>query len=86
MAEAHDVGPTATTATASRSRAPRSCRQLTPEFARDAAELLEQRAGLHFFQLRTMGGAIADVPSGATAFAHRVAAFQVTAMGGTTRP
>lgn len=53
---------------------------LTPEFARDAARLLE--SGLvQFFQLRTMGGAIADVPPVAMAFSHRSVAFQVTAMG-----
>ncbi|GAA1767945.1 FAD-binding protein [Luedemannella helvata] len=55
--------------------------ELTDAFARDAARLL--RLGLvYFFQLRTMGGAIADVPTGETAFAHRTPAFQVTAMGG----
>ena len=53
---------------------------LTDEFARDAARLL--RSGqVYFFQLRAMGGAIADVPADATAFAHRTAAFQATAMG-----
>lgn len=54
--------------------------ELTPAFAHDAAELL--RSGLvHFFAIRTMGGAIADQPAGATAFSHRSSAFQVTAMG-----
>lgn len=54
---------------------------LTSEFARDAAQML--RSGeVYFFQLRTMGGAIADVAPDATAFAHRTAGFQVTAMGG----
>ena len=53
---------------------------LTDEFARDAARLL--RSGrVYFFQLRAMGGAIADVPADETAFAHRTVAFQVTAMG-----
>ncbi|GAA5114373.1 FAD-binding protein [Pseudonocardia adelaidensis] len=53
---------------------------LTDEFARDAAELL--RSGLvYFFELRSMGGAIADVPEDAMAFAHRTPAFQVTVMG-----
>jgi hypothetical protein len=37
---------------------------------------------VYFYELRTMGGAIADVPAGETAFAHRSPAFQVTAMGG----
>ncbi len=54
--------------------------ELTPEFARDATELLETEA-VHFFELRAMGGAIADVSSDATAFAFRTPAFQVTAMG-----
>src|SRR5690606_30257595 len=54
---------------------------LPDEFARDAAELL-RRGRVYFFQLRAMGGAIADTPADETAFAHRTAAFQVTAMGG----
>ncbi|WP_432824203.1 LLM class flavin-dependent oxidoreductase [Dactylosporangium sp. CA-092794] len=53
---------------------------LTPGFARDAAMLL--RSGrVYFFELRAMGGAIADTPAGETAFAHRTPAFQVAAMG-----
>jgi len=55
--------------------------QLTPELAADTAALL--RSGLvSFFQLRTMGGAIADVPPGATAWAHRTPDFHAVAMGG----
>jgi FAD/FMN-containing dehydrogenase len=53
---------------------------LTPGFARDAAALLRSGA-VRFFQLRAMGGAIADVATDATAFAHRTPAFQLTAMG-----
>ncbi|MBU2670389.1 FAD-binding oxidoreductase [Actinoplanes bogorensis] len=54
--------------------------RLTEEFARDVEALL--RTGqTFFFQLRHMGGAIADVPSGATAFAHRTPEFSVTAIG-----
>jgi FAD/FMN-containing dehydrogenase len=54
--------------------------EITPEFADAIAKLL--RSGVvHFFQLRTVGGAIADVAPDATAFAHRAAGFQVTAMG-----
>lgn len=53
---------------------------VTPALARDAADLLRSGA-VHFFQLRTMGGAIADVDPQATAFAHRHAAFNVAAMG-----
>ncbi|MFI9470075.1 FAD-binding oxidoreductase [Streptomyces sp. NPDC052492] len=53
---------------------------LTSQFATDAADLL--RSGqVHFFELRAMGGAIADVPADEMAFPHRASAFQVTAMG-----
>jgi len=55
---------------------------LTPDFARDASALLASGA-TPFFQLRTMGGAIADVAPDAMAFPHRGAAFQVTALGST---
>jgi len=54
--------------------------ELTPEFAHDAAEMLATGA-VYFFQLRAMGGAIADVEPDATAFAFRSPAFHVTAMG-----
>jgi FAD binding domain len=54
--------------------------RMTTEFARAAAWLL-RTGDVYFFQLRSMGGAIADVAPDATAFAHRDAAFQVTAMG-----
>lgn len=37
---------------------------------------------MFFFELRAMGGAIADVSPEETAFAHRSSAFQLTAMGG----
>ena len=53
---------------------------ITPEFAEDSARLLASGA-VHWFQLRSMGGAIADVAPEETAFAHRDAAFQITAMG-----
>src|SRR5690606_9344972 len=54
---------------------------ITPEVARALARFLD--AGVHyFFQLRAMGGAIGDVASDATAFAHRDAAFSVIAFGG----
>lgn len=53
---------------------------ITPEVARALARFLD--AGTHFFfQLRAMGGAIADVASDATAFAHRDAQFSVIAFG-----
>lgn len=54
--------------------------ELTPEFARDAAAAL--RGGrLRWFQLRAMGGAIADVAPQETAFSHRDPDFQVTGLG-----
>ena len=55
-------------------------RHVTPEFARDVAELLEA-GDSYFFQLRSVGGAVADVPEDATAYAHRDAAFSVAAIG-----
>ncbi|SDE61473.1 FAD/FMN-containing dehydrogenase [Blastococcus fimeti] len=55
-------------------------RALTPEVATASATLLDSGA-VHWFQLRSMGGAIADVVPEATAFAHRDAAFSITAMG-----
>lgn len=54
--------------------------ELTPALAADTVALL-RTGSVHFFQLRTMGGAIADVPADETAFAHRTPAFQATAMG-----
>ncbi|MCH1884336.1 LLM class flavin-dependent oxidoreductase [Agrococcus sp. ARC_14] len=54
---------------------------ITPEVARALARFLD--AGAHsFFQIRAMGGAIGDVASDATAFAHRDAQFSVIAFGG----
>jgi hypothetical protein len=54
--------------------------ELTASFAQDAARML--RGGeVFFFELRAMGGAIADVPAGTTAFTHRTAAFQLAALG-----
>lgn len=54
--------------------------RLGPAEARAAAALITSGES-HFFQLRAMGGAIADVDPAATAFAHRSAAFHVVAMG-----
>jgi hypothetical protein len=36
---------------------------------------------VYFFQIRSVGGAVADIPAGATAFAHRDANFAVVAFG-----
>lgn len=80
MAEAPDVGPDGHQGHGEPVTRSALLPALTPDFAADAARLL--RTGqVYFFQLRAMGGAIADVPADATAFAHREAAFQVTAMG-----
>ena len=53
---------------------------MTPEFAEAAARFLHSGA-TYFFQFRAVGGAIADVPPDATAYAHRSAAFSLTAFG-----
>jgi alkanesulfonate monooxygenase SsuD/methylene tetrahydromethanopterin reductase-like flavin-dependent oxidoreductase (luciferase family)/FAD/FMN-containing dehydrogenase len=53
---------------------------LTPAFAAAAAELLDAGAS-YFFQIRAVGGAVADVPSDATAYGWRGANFAVAAMG-----
>jgi hypothetical protein len=53
---------------------------ITPEFAAAAGELI--RSGVaYFFQIRSVGGAVADVPDDATAYAHRSANFSVVAFG-----
>lgn len=54
---------------------------ITPEFAADAAAFLESGA-THFFQFRAVGGAVADVPEDATAYAGRAANFSLTAISG----
>lgn len=53
---------------------------LTPEVAAAIARLLSSGAS-HFFQIRSMGGAIGDVDADATAFSHRGAQFSISAMG-----
>lgn len=53
---------------------------LTPEFAADAERLLAEGAS-YFFQVRAAGGAVTDIPSDATAYAHRAANFSVVAFG-----
>ena len=56
-------------------------RHITPEFAAAAARVLSS-GGVHWFQVRALGGAVGDVASDATAFAHRDANFSVVVMGG----
>jgi alkanesulfonate monooxygenase SsuD/methylene tetrahydromethanopterin reductase-like flavin-dependent oxidoreductase (luciferase family)/FAD/FMN-containing dehydrogenase len=53
---------------------------ITPEFAAAAALMLAS-GDVHFFQIRSVGGAVADVPADATAYAHRSANFSVVALG-----
>lgn len=53
---------------------------MTREFAQDAADMLAS-GKVYFFQMRTMGGAVADVPDHATAFSGRNASFAVNALG-----
>ena len=55
-------------------------RHITPEFA-TAIEKLMATGLVYFFQIRSVGGAVADVPPGATAFANRDANFSVVAFG-----
>ncbi|WP_066360379.1 LLM class flavin-dependent oxidoreductase [Herbidospora mongoliensis] len=55
-------------------------REITPAFAEAAAKMLVSGV-VYFFQIRSVGGAVADVPADATAYAYRDAGFQVTAMG-----
>ena len=53
---------------------------LHADFAADAAALLAAGA-THFFQIRSVGGAVADVPADATAYGWRDANFSVAAFG-----
>lgn len=53
---------------------------VTPAFAESAARMLASGA-VPFFQLRAVGGAVADVGEDATAYAHRSANFSVVALG-----
>nr|AGU10300.1 Luciferase-like monooxygenase [uncultured organism] len=53
---------------------------ITPEFAEAAARLLAT-GEVYFFGIRSVGGAVADVPPDATAYAGRSANFSVVAFG-----
>ncbi len=55
-------------------------RHFTPEFAA-AAERLIRSGSVFFFQVRSIGGAVSDVPDEATPFNGRDANFHVTALG-----
>ncbi|MDG4829813.1 LLM class flavin-dependent oxidoreductase [Solwaraspora sp. WMMD1047] len=54
---------------------------LTPQLAAASADLLASGA-VHFFQIRSLGGATTDVGHDAMAYSHRDAGFQLTALGG----
>ncbi|MFI5720694.1 LLM class flavin-dependent oxidoreductase [Nocardia sp. NPDC051750] len=56
-------------------------RHITPQFAAAAASVLRSGA-IGWFQLRSVGGAVADIPTDATAYAHRDANFSLVVMGG----
>lgn len=53
---------------------------ITPEFGA-AAERLLRSGAVYFFQIRSVGGAVADVDPEATAYGNRSANFSVTAFG-----
>ncbi|MFS0700552.1 LLM class flavin-dependent oxidoreductase, partial [Cellulomonas sp. 179-A 4D5 NHS] len=53
---------------------------VTPALAEDLERLVRSGA-VHFFQIRSAGGAVNDVPADATAYAHRSAGFSLVAMG-----
>src|SRR5690606_36295876 len=55
-------------------------KHITPEFAAAAAHLILSGA-VHFFQIRSVGGAVSDVDPDATAYAYRDANFSVVAFG-----
>ncbi|WP_461296903.1 hypothetical protein [Streptomyces harbinensis] len=55
-------------------------RHVTPQFA--AAARVIRSGAIGWFQLRSVGGAVADVPSDATAYARRDANFSLVVMGG----
>jgi FAD/FMN-containing dehydrogenase len=53
---------------------------ITPEFASAAARVIRSGA-IFFFQIRSVGGAVADIDPDATAYAYRSANFHVTGIG-----
>ncbi|EON32974.1 FAD linked oxidase domain-containing protein [Gordonia terrae C-6] len=55
-------------------------RYITPEFASASADLIRSGAS-HWYQIRTVGGAVSDVATDDTAYAHRDANFALTVMG-----
>ncbi|WP_224401713.1 LLM class flavin-dependent oxidoreductase [Pseudonocardia sp. ICBG1034] len=77
MANASDDAPVSRGEPVSRSGL---VHHLTPEFAAVAARVLRSGA-VHWFQLRSVGGAVADVAPDATAYPHRSPNFSLVVMG-----
>ncbi|HWD61126.1 MAG TPA: LLM class flavin-dependent oxidoreductase [Humibacter sp.] len=50
-----------------------------------AGAALVQSGSTPWFQIRSVGGAVADIPSDATAYAHRAANFSITSIGRSDR-
>lgn len=61
-----------------------SVREITPAFAAASADLINSGAA-HWYQIRTVGGAVSDVAADATAYAHRDANFSLAVMGSNAR-
>lgn len=57
---------------------------LTPDLSAEVADLLDGGSSF-FFSIRAVGGAVADVPSAATAYAGRSAAFSLSGFGASDR-
>jgi FAD/FMN-containing dehydrogenase len=57
---------------------------LTPELSAELADLLDTGSS-YFFSVRAVGGAVAEVPSEATAYAGRSAAFSLSGFGAGSR-
>lgn len=57
---------------------------ITPQLANDIEKMLDTSA-TPFFQIRSVGGAVADVAPDETAYAHRSANFSLTAVGAGSR-
>jgi hypothetical protein len=55
-------------------------REITPAFAAASGDLINSGAA-HWYQIRTIGGAVSDVPADTTAYAHRDANFSLAVMG-----
>ena len=80
MANAADVGPDGHQGFGEPNSRSAFLPALTPQAARDAAAMLRSGA-VYFFELRAMGGAIADVAPDEASFTHRTPAFQLAVLG-----